>query len=149
VGDVEVVLRGRLASLSLEHKVGLPTGADFWSLHPDPGSPPRGPEKPSRRRVRVRRQLPRPGDPGKEPRQQARDQRTTEVYERLFGPLGTSKPDPELSKILRGLIFGDVFAVGDRNDRTREPVEELLPDVLEGRKEPAIGCRTATRRWPT
>jgi hypothetical protein len=42
-----------------------------------------------------------------------------------------------------------VFAVGDRDDRTREPVEELLPDVLEGRKEPAIGCRTATGRWPT
>jgi hypothetical protein len=32
VGDVETVLRGRLASLSLEHKVGLLTGADFWSL---------------------------------------------------------------------------------------------------------------------
>jgi hypothetical protein len=34
VGDVEAVLRGRLASLSLERKVGLLTGADFWSLHP-------------------------------------------------------------------------------------------------------------------
>jgi beta-glucosidase len=36
VGDVVAVLRGRLASLSLERKVGLLTGADFWSLHPDP-----------------------------------------------------------------------------------------------------------------
>jgi 4-carboxymuconolactone decarboxylase len=50
-----------------------------------------------------------------------RDQRTTEVYERLFGPLETTtqQPDPELGEILRGVIFGDVFAVGDLDDRTR------------------------------
>ena len=53
-----------------------------------------------------------------------RDQRATEVYERLFGPRDTStqQPDPELGEILRGLIFGDVFAVGDLDDRTRELV---------------------------
>jgi beta-glucosidase len=33
---VEAVLRERLASLSLEQKVRLLTGADFWSLHPEP-----------------------------------------------------------------------------------------------------------------
>ncbi len=53
-----------------------------------------------------------------------RDERAAEVYERLFGPLDTSglQPDPELGEILRGLIFGDVFAVGDLDDRTRELV---------------------------
>jgi beta-glucosidase len=34
--EVEAVLRERLASLSLERKVRLLTGADFWSLHPEP-----------------------------------------------------------------------------------------------------------------
>ena len=33
---VEAVLRERLAPLSLEQKVRLLTGADFWSLHPEP-----------------------------------------------------------------------------------------------------------------
>jgi beta-glucosidase len=33
---VEAVLRERLASLSLEQKVRLLTGADFWALHPEP-----------------------------------------------------------------------------------------------------------------
>jgi 4-carboxymuconolactone decarboxylase len=53
-----------------------------------------------------------------------RDERAIEVYERLFGPLdsGSPQPDPELGEILRGLIFGDVFAVGDLDDRTRELV---------------------------
>jgi beta-glucosidase len=33
---VEAVLRERLGSLSLQQKVRLLTGADFWSLHPEP-----------------------------------------------------------------------------------------------------------------
>ncbi|MDF2740338.1 MAG: hypothetical protein K0S88_1706, partial [Actinomycetia bacterium] len=33
---VEAVLRERLATLSLEAKTRLLTGADFWSLHPEP-----------------------------------------------------------------------------------------------------------------
>jgi len=33
---VEAALRERLASLSLEEKIRLLTGADFWSLHPEP-----------------------------------------------------------------------------------------------------------------
>jgi beta-glucosidase len=35
---VEAVLRERLMSLSLEQKVRLLTGADFWSLHPEPAT---------------------------------------------------------------------------------------------------------------
>ncbi len=34
----EAVLRRRLAALSLEQKVRLLTGADFWSLHPEPAA---------------------------------------------------------------------------------------------------------------
>jgi beta-glucosidase len=33
---VEAVLRERLATLPLEAKTRLLTGADFWSLHPEP-----------------------------------------------------------------------------------------------------------------
>lgn len=44
------------------------------------------------------------------------------VYARLFGPRDTTAPDtdPELGAILRGYIFGDLFATGDLDDRTRE-----------------------------
>src|SRR2546421_13116401 len=35
-GHVETDLLQRLAKLSLEQKVRLLTGADFWSLHPEP-----------------------------------------------------------------------------------------------------------------
>jgi beta-glucosidase len=38
IEGVEAILRERLASLSLEQKVRLLTGADFWSLHPEPAS---------------------------------------------------------------------------------------------------------------
>jgi hypothetical protein len=41
-----------------------------------------------------------------------------------------------------------VFAVGDLDDRTRELVEELLPDVLEGRIEPGDRVPDGYRRWP-
>ena len=36
VAAVEAVLRERLGSLSLEQKIRLLTGADFWSLRPEP-----------------------------------------------------------------------------------------------------------------
>jgi beta-glucosidase len=36
IEGVEATLRDRLGSLSLEQKVRLLTGADFWSLHPEP-----------------------------------------------------------------------------------------------------------------
>ncbi len=49
-------------------------------------------------------------------------ERSEDVYARLFGPRDTSAPDtdPEFGRILRTLIFGDVFATGDLDDRTRE-----------------------------
>jgi 4-carboxymuconolactone decarboxylase len=51
-----------------------------------------------------------------------REARAEETYARLFGPRDTSAPDndPELGRILRTLIFGDVFATGYLNDTTRE-----------------------------
>ena len=51
-----------------------------------------------------------------------REARAEETYTRLFGPRDTSAPDndPELGRILRTLIFGDVFTTGDLNDTTRE-----------------------------
>ena len=44
------------------------------------------------------------------------------TYERLFGPRDGAAPDndPELMRILRGFIFGDVFDTGVLDDRTRE-----------------------------
>jgi beta-glucosidase len=36
VEAVEAILRERLGSLSLQQKVRLLTGADFWSLRPEP-----------------------------------------------------------------------------------------------------------------
>ena len=43
------------------------------------------------------------------------------TYERLFGPRDKGEPDndPELMRILRGFIFGDVFDTGDLDDQTR------------------------------
>lgn len=51
-----------------------------------------------------------------------RRRRAEEVFTRLFGPRDTSAPDadPELGEILRRMIFGDVFAIGDLDDPTRE-----------------------------
>jgi 4-carboxymuconolactone decarboxylase len=48
--------------------------------------------------------------------------RAEATYARLFGPRDPSAPDndPELGRILRTLIFGDVFSTGDLNDATRE-----------------------------
>jgi 4-carboxymuconolactone decarboxylase len=44
------------------------------------------------------------------------------TYERLFGPRDVAAPedDPELMRILRGFIFGDVFDTGRLDDQTRE-----------------------------
>lgn len=54
----------------------------------------------------------------------ARRQAAEQVYERLFGARDAGAPDrdPELGEILRRLIFGDVFATGELDDRTRELV---------------------------
>lgn len=57
-----------------------------------------------------------------------RIERSEQVYARLFGARdpGAHEDDPELMEMLRGLIFGDVFALGDLDDATRE----LLTIVL-------------------
>jgi len=51
-----------------------------------------------------------------------RDQRTQEVYNRLFGGAALTGVgnDPELMEILQKNIFGDIFYIGDLNDQTRE-----------------------------
>jgi len=55
------------------------------------------------------------------------------TYERLFGPRDTSAPDddPELMRILRGFIFGDVFDTGVLDDRTRELVTVTVLACLQ------------------
>src|SRR6476620_11844039 len=47
---------------------------------------------------------------------------SAETYERLFGapPDPGAGTDPELMAILRHVIFGEVFHIGDLDDRTRE-----------------------------
>ena len=63
----------------------------------------------------------------------ARQLRTEEVFARLFGPRDTSAPDrdPEFGEILRRLIFGDVFATGVLDDRTRELVTVTCLGALQ------------------
>ncbi len=55
------------------------------------------------------------------------------VYERLFGPRDRTAPsdDPELRQILRRIIFGDVFATGDLDDRTRELITVTVLATLQ------------------
>ena len=67
-----------------------------------------------------------------------RIERADETYRRLFGD-GESpfdQTDPEFMVILRRLIFGEVFATGDLDDRTRElitivvlAVNQTLPQM--------------------
>ncbi|MEL4358766.1 MULTISPECIES: carboxymuconolactone decarboxylase family protein [unclassified Luteococcus] len=54
---------------------------------------------------------------------QNRTEQAAEVFGRLFNATPpTSEPDPEFGPILRKVIFSDVFATGDLDDRTRELV---------------------------
>ena len=50
------------------------------------------------------------------------------TYEQLFGmpPDPTAGPDPELGVILRSVIFGEVFHIGELDDRTRELITVIL-----------------------
>lgn len=59
--------------------------------------------------------------------------RGDEVYERLFGspPDPSAGPDPELMVILRRVIFGDVFSVGDLDDTTRELITLTVLATLQ------------------
>lgn len=59
----------------------------------------------------------------------SRTARAEETYARLFGgPRDSSVPedDPELMEILRRFIFGEVFATGDLDDRTRELITVVV-----------------------
>lgn len=62
-----------------------------------------------------------------------RERRAEEVYARLFGPRDATAPDPhpELGRILRSVIFGEVFATGDLDDRTRELVTVTVLGALQ------------------
>ena len=55
------------------------------------------------------------------------------TYERLFGPRDGTAPDtdPELTRILRGFIFGDVFDTGILDDRARELVTVTVLACLQ------------------
>jgi len=55
------------------------------------------------------------------------------TYERLFGPRDIDAPDndPELTRILRGFIFGDVFDTGVLDDQTRELITVTVLACLQ------------------
>ena len=55
------------------------------------------------------------------------------TYERLFGPRDVAAPDndPELMRILRGFIFGDVFDTGVLDDQTRELITVTVLACLQ------------------
>ena len=55
------------------------------------------------------------------------------TYERLFGPRDVAAPDddPELMRILRGFIFGDVFDTGVLDDQARELVTVTVLACLQ------------------
>ena len=59
--------------------------------------------------------------------------RAEATYERLFGPRdpAASEDDPELMRILRGFIFGDVFGTGVLDDRTRELITVTVLACLQ------------------
>jgi 4-carboxymuconolactone decarboxylase len=63
----------------------------------------------------------------------ARQAHAEATYERLFGPRDTGAPDrdPELMEILRRFIFGDVFATGVLDDRTRELITVTVLACLQ------------------
>ena len=70
-----------------------------------------------------------------------------EVYRRLFGERDTTAPDPdpELGRILRTVIFGDVFAIGDLDDQTRELVTVTVLATLQTLPQLKAHCAAALR----
>lgn len=64
------------------------------------------------------------------------------TYERLFGPrdAGAQDNDPELMRILRGFIFGDVFDTGAIDDQTRELITVTVLACLQ--TLPQLGSHT-------
>jgi 4-carboxymuconolactone decarboxylase len=62
-----------------------------------------------------------------------RQVRAEATYRRLFGPDDGGAPDndPELTGILRGFIFGDVFDTGALDDQTRELITVTVLACLQ------------------
>ena len=63
----------------------------------------------------------------------ARQTHAEATYGRLFGPRDVDAPDndPELMRILRGFIFGDVFDTGVLDDQTRELITVTVLACLQ------------------
>lgn len=59
--------------------------------------------------------------------------RGDEVFERLFGaaPDPQAGDDPEFMAILRRVIFGEVFSVGELEDRTRELITVTILAAMQ------------------
>ncbi len=64
------------------------------------------------------------------------------TYERLFGPRDGTAPDtdPELTRILRGFIFGDVIDTGILDDRARELVTVTVLACLQALPQSHTGA---------
>lgn len=59
--------------------------------------------------------------------------KSEEVFSRLFGPRDVSAPEqhPEFMQILRSVVFGDVFSIGELDDQTRELVTCTVLGTLQ------------------
>jgi 4-carboxymuconolactone decarboxylase len=60
-------------------------------------------------------------------------QLSEDKYRELFGDVDASvaEHDPALALIMRRLIFGDVFHIGDLDDRTRELITIVVLTILQ------------------
>ena len=68
---------------------------------------------------------------------------SAEKSEQLFGspPDPAAGPDPELMAILRHVIFGEVFHIGDLDDRTRELITIVV--LVTNQTLPQLRSHTA------
>ena len=68
---------------------------------------------------------------------------SAEKYEQLFGapPDTEAGPDPELMAILRHVIFGEVFHIGQLDDRTRELITVVV--LVTNQTLPQLRSHTA------
>ena len=68
---------------------------------------------------------------------------SAEKYERLFGspPDPGAGPDPELMAILRHVVFGEVFHIGELDDRTRELITVVV--LVTNQTLPQLRSHTA------
>lgn len=71
-----------------------------------------------------------------------RIERTEKKYQQLFGqPISASKTDPELMTILQRFIFGEVFYVGNLDDKTRELI--TITTLTVNQSLPQLKAHTA------